>query len=87
MHKINRPLIPLFATEYFACSELAGDWLFSEKIRKSENYHVVHNALNLEKFAFRQSERNEVRQELGVEGKLSLDMLAVLKNRKIMSFY
>ena len=86
MHKINRPLIPLFATEYFACSELAGEWLFSEKIRKSENYHVVHNALNLEKFAFRQSERNEVRQELGVEGKFVLGHVGRFEEQKNHEF-
>ena len=65
---------------------MAGEWLFSEKIRKSENYHVVHNALNLEKFAFRQSERNEVRQELGVEGKFVLGHVGRFEEQKNHEF-
>lgn len=86
MHRINRPLIPVFATEYFACSELAGEWLFSDKIRKSAQYHVIHNALDLEKFAFRQSERNEIRRELGVEGKFVLGHVGRFEEQKNHEF-
>ena len=77
LHRINRPLIPMFATKYFACSELAGEWLFSKKIRKSNNYHLIHNALDLKKFAFSSSEREEIRHELW----------DVLKNRRIMNSF
>ena len=86
LHRINRPLIPMFATKYFACSELAGEWLFSKKIRKSNNYHLIHNALDLKKFAFSLSEREEIRHELGVEGKFVLGHVGRFEEQKNHEF-
>ena len=86
LHRINRPLIPMFATKYFACSELAGEWLFSKKIRKSNNYHLIHNALDLKKFAFSLSEREEIRHELGVEGKFVLGHVGRFEEQKNHKF-
>ena len=86
LHRINRPLIPMFATKYFACSELAGEWLFSKKIRESNNYHLIHNALDLKKFAFSLSEREEIRHELGVEGKFVLGHVGRFEEQKNHEF-
>ena len=60
--------IPLriYATDYFACSEIAGDWLFGKKIVKSDKFKVVHNAVDLEKFKFNNEIREKIRKELNV---------------------
>ena len=79
-------MIPMFATKYFACSELAGEWLFSKKIRESNNYHLIHNALDLKKFAFSLSEREEIRHELGVEGKFVLGHVGRFEEQKNHEF-
>lgn len=61
--------IPLkrYATDYFACSEIAGEWLFGKKIVKSDKFKVVHNAVDLEKFKFNNEIREKIRKELNVD--------------------
>lgn len=60
--------IPLrrYATDYFACSEVAGEWLFGKKIVKSDKFKVVHNAVDLDKFKFNNEIREKIRKELNV---------------------
>ena len=61
--------IPLkrYATDYFACSEIAGEWLFGKKIVKTDKFKVVHNAVDLEKFKFNNEIREKIRKELNVD--------------------
>lgn len=66
LHNFNKKIIPLFANTYFACSELAGAWFFNKKIRKSENYYIINNAINLEKFTYEETVRKKKRTELGI---------------------
>ncbi|MBQ8885437.1 MAG: glycosyltransferase family 1 protein [Clostridia bacterium] len=65
-HKIrNKPLLWLgkkYTTENFACSRLAGDYLYKKK-----PYVVINNAIDTAKFAFDKGVRKEVRQELGID--------------------
>lgn len=58
--------IRYLADYYFACSELAGKWLYGDKIIKSSRFTVLRNAINIEKFLFSQQIRNQVRKELGI---------------------
>ncbi len=68
----------------------AVNWLengsFQKKIRKSNNYHLIHNALDLKKFAFSLSEREEIRHELGVEGKFVLGHVGRFEEQKNHKF-
>lgn len=56
----------LFANEYFACSELAGIWLFGKNTFKKGEVFVVNNAVDLNRFKFNNNVRDEVRSELGI---------------------
>lgn len=66
---LNTCLRPLAsaADEYYACSELAGRWLFSKKARASGRYHIIYNPVSLETFAYREEVRRQMRKALGVE--------------------
>ena len=62
---INSFLIPLsraYATDYFACSDLAGKFLFRNK-----KFKIVNNAIEIEKYKFNNAIRNEIRRELNIE--------------------
>lgn len=61
LNEYARKNIVKYATHCFACSEKAGKWLFGE-----HPFTVIKNAIDLEKFAFRPSVREEVRAELGL---------------------
>lgn len=60
-----RPFSRVYPTCLFACSEKAGKWLYG----KHSEFEIINNAIDLEKFSFQQTIRDEVRKELGVEGK------------------
>ena len=55
------------ADYFFGCSEIAGKWLFGEKIVKSNRYFMLKNAVDLERFSFQQEVRMKIRQELAVD--------------------
>ncbi len=52
------------------CSNAAGIWLFGEKATKRDNYFVLYNALDAEKFVFDAHKRREVRHALSLEDQL-----------------
>ena len=69
IHYICRLFLYRAGTEYYGCSEKAGLWMFPEKIVRSKDFHTIFNAVNLEKFAYDPSVREEVRKELKLENK------------------
>lgn len=66
LHFVNKRFIPLFANTYFACSETAGKWFFSKKIRTSKDYYIINNAINVEKFKYNNKTRVSLRNKLGI---------------------
>lgn len=60
----NRPLITLgkrYATEYAACSEEAGKYLYG-----NEHYTLIRNGIALERFSFNTNKRRKKRSELDI---------------------
>ena len=70
-----------YATHYFACSKLAGKWLFGESDVK-----IIHNAVDYQKFQFNQARRDELRKELGLENKLIIGNVGRFTNQKNHTF-
>ena len=61
---LNRVLHPLYKrcyTHAIACSNLAGQWLFDES-----GFHILKNAINIERFASMFNRRNEIRNSLNI---------------------
>lgn len=62
-HKLrNIPLIYLgnkLSNTNFACSKLAGDFLFKKK-----QYYIINNAIDVNKFEFNDNKRSEIRKKL-----------------------
>ena len=72
MQKTFRPLLRATATHWAGCSTDAGISMFGEKIHKSNKWVFLPNAQNLEPFRFDVKRRNDVREKLGLNGKLVL---------------
>ena len=66
LHNLNKHFIYLFANEFFACSERAGEWFFSKRVRNSDNYRIINNAIEIDKYVFDKSIRQRKREELGI---------------------
>lgn len=66
MKHILRPIAPLFANRYAACSILAGDWMYGKEWMAKGEVKIIRNAIDLKKYAFSQELRKRYRQELGI---------------------
>lgn len=64
---ILRPFSKKYATDYFACSELAGRYLFGNKTFDRGEVKIIHNAIDLEKFKFNPIARKKLRKDLGIK--------------------
>ncbi len=51
---------------YLSCSELAGEWLFGEKIVQSDKFQILPNAIDIKAYQFNADARNRVRNELNI---------------------
>lgn len=57
-----RPFANVYPTVRFACGHYAGEWLFG----KNHDFTVIPNAIELDKFRFDPTVRQETRKELGI---------------------
>lgn len=67
-HEIIKKQINIdIATDFWACSREAADFLYGDYISK-EKIKIMKNAINLQEFAYNAEIRQEYRQMLGLEG-------------------
>ena len=59
----NKILIKYSATDYWACSKLAGEWMFGKK----RKFKVIHNAIDVDKFKFNKDVRDDMRKQLNIK--------------------
>lgn len=64
---ILRPFSKRYATDYFACSELAGRYLFGNKSFDQGKVKIIHNAIDIDKFKFDEVARKKLRKEFGIK--------------------
>lgn len=70
-HKLLRPLFNILYTDGFACGELAGQWLYPGK-----KFTVLKNATNTDKYRYNQHERERIRSQYHLEGKVAVGHVA-----------
>lgn len=64
LHKACKSFLYRFGTDFYACSSLAGEWMFPNNIVKSEHFQIVKNAIDIEQFVFDPALREHMRQDL-----------------------
>lgn len=67
MKMLLRPFSKKYATNYFACTEHAGRWLFGNKEYDNGNVYILNNAIDLDKFKYNEKIRIKKRKELNIE--------------------
>lgn len=65
IHYYNREKINKYATHYWACSNIAADWLFPKKVRSEVT--IIKNAIDLDNTAFSSQKRNFIRKKYNLE--------------------
>lgn len=81
IHKILRVPMLWFATDYLACSDIAGKWLYGNK-----KYIVLNNAINLNTFSYNECVRAQVRNELEVGEELLIGHMGHFTEQKNHTF-
>lgn len=79
---VNRQLLKWGASDYFACSQLAGRWMFGNGV----SFKVIPNAIECNKFKFDASIRADVRKTLKVNGKFVIGHVGRFTYQKNHSF-
>lgn len=59
----------IFSTDYFACSEKAGRWMWGDSTYEKGKVYIVKNAIDFKRFKTNDSEAETLRTELDVKGK------------------
>lgn len=81
IHNANKRRIHKLATDYFACSDAAGKWMFNG------GYTLVHNAIDLSDFAYSAQKRAQIREKLGIkDGELVIGHVGRFTEQKNHTF-
>ena len=87
MGDIFKPLLKKYATDYFACSKLAGEWLFGKKEVEKGNVKIIHNAVDYDKFKYNEEIRKEIRKEFNIkENEIVVGHVGRFTNQKNHTF-
>ena len=86
LKRVLRPFAKMFANRYWACSNLAGEWMYGKKAVQSGKITIIPNAIDLKRFAFNPDKRNLLRQKLGLEKKFVLGHIGRFVYQKNHSF-
>lgn len=63
--RIHQKIIVYITEQRYACSKMAGDWMFA-----GESYKVIKNAIDLNRFYFDSDRKADMIKKLGLEGKI-----------------
>lgn len=83
--EVKRAFSPELATDFWACSQLAADWLFGPQIPRNR-IMMIKNAIDVKKFRFDAQRRRKIREELGLGNSFVLGTTGRLSYQKNQSF-
>lgn len=62
LHKINKKILWTHSDEHFACSRVAGEWMYGNK----KDFKVIKNGIIVRNYMFNENDRISLRKELGI---------------------
>jgi len=78
LHKINQNKIRHYATDYWACSDYAAEWMFPKSLVYEDKVAYIPNAVDATKFRYNLEKRNEVRRILGLSNETVFGCIGTL---------
>lgn len=75
--KIAETSMDRYVTDYFACSEQAGRWMFGDR-----DFTVIKNSIDTDIFCFHQEKRDKLRENMNLTGKIVLGTVGRLEDAK-----
>lgn len=86
LHRLGVRLYTGDATNLWACSNVAAEFLFDAKVRERKGYCFIANGIETERFQFRAKVRESIRKELGLSDSFVIGNVGRLCNQKNQSF-
>ena len=86
LDKIFRKISILFANGYFTCDNKTGVDFYGKKICESNNYYIMNNAIEFNKFKYDERKRKELRKKYHLENKKILLVVGRLIKSKNCDF-
>ncbi|RYL95747.1 glycosyltransferase family 1 protein [Sporolactobacillus sp. THM7-4] len=86
MHGINRLYVRRISMYCFACSRAAGAWIFGKRYVRQNKVQIINNAIDCEKFRFREDVRQIVRRQLTIENDLVIGHVGRFADQKNHDF-
>lgn len=83
---ILKPFSKLFSTNYMACTEYAGRWLFGNKTFNEGKVTIINNAIDTEKFSYNEVIRNKIRNELKINNNFVIGHIGRFVEQKNHTF-
>ena len=83
---ILKPFVKLVATNYMACTEHAGRWMFGDKEYDKGNVYLLNNAIEINDFLYNENERMTVRRELQIVDKFVIGHIGRFVEQKNHKF-
>lgn len=81
IHKLLSPFMHLVSTHGFACSKMAGDWMF-----KKYPYEIIKNGFNTKQFVFDEKRREEIREYINVKDEYVIGHIGFFNEQKNQRF-
>ena len=78
--------IPFVATDFWCCGELAGRWLYGDKLFDSGKVITIHNAIDLEDYKFDIVSRTRIREKYNLSDSFVIGTVGRLSDVKNHSF-
>ncbi len=78
--------IKKYCTDMFMCSTPAGVWTFGEKAVKSNKAVFIKNGIEVDKYRYNESIRNDVRKEFGLDNKFVIGHVGRFMQQKNHDF-
>lgn len=80
-HYFNRLWVNRLVTDKMACGRLAGTWMFGDK-----PYKIIHNAIDINKYAYNEETRIRIRKELKLENQFVIGCVGRFTKQKNHTF-
>lgn len=81
-----KPFFPLFCDKLMACSELAARFILPRYAIRGNRFELLPNGIDLNRYAFDPVTREEVRKQLGVEGRFVVGHVGRISAEKNHAF-
>lgn len=86
VHTLSKMAFSGCATDLWACSAPAAEFLFSSRALQKKGFHFVPNGIDTRRFAFNRHIREELREELNMGGACVIGSVGRLCSQKNQSF-